>query len=123
VADECPQFPESPGRLRIAILALIALSTLLVSALVWTRAWHIGIAGEWRWPYFPRPESWVAAVPALFLCALMAVIVAVFLRRGLSEKRNEIIAVSLCSALSLGIILETAQAVPAFSGAVLRTPP
>lgn len=112
-ADEYPQFPESAGRLRIVILVLIALATLMVSALVWMQTWHIGIAGEWRWPYFLQPESGVAAVPALFLCALMAVTVAVFLRRGLSEKRSEIIAVSLCAALSLGIILETAQAVPA----------
>ncbi len=111
-ADECPPFPESAGPLRIAILALIALTTLLVSALVWTQAWHIGIAREWQWPYFPRPESCAAAAPALFLCALMAAVVAVFLRRGLSERRNEIIAAGLCAALSLGIILETAQAVP-----------
>ena len=111
-ADECPQFPESAGPLRIAILALIALATLLVSALIWTQAWHIGVAREWQWPYFPRPESCAAAVPALFLCALMAAVVAVFLRRGLSERRNEIVAVGLCAALSLGIILETAQAVP-----------
>ncbi len=112
-ADDCPHFPESAGRLRIAVLFLIALATLLVSALVWTQSWHIGIAGEWQWPYFPPPESCIAALPALFLCALMAVIVAVFLRRGLSEKRNEIVAAVLCAALSLGIILETAQAVPA----------
>ena len=111
-ADECPPFPESAGPLRIAVLALIALTTLLVSALVWTQAWPIGIAREWQWPYFPRPESCAAAAPALFLCALMAAVVAVFLRRGLSKKRNEIVAAGLCAALSLGIILETAQAVP-----------
>ena len=112
-ADECPHFPESAGRLRIAILGLILLPTLLVSALVWRQAWHIGIAGEWQWPYFPQPESCVAVLPAFLLCALMAVTVAVFLRRGLSEKRNEIIAAALCAALSFGIIFETAQAVPA----------
>jgi hypothetical protein len=112
-AGECQaQFPESAGRLRIVFLVLIALATLLVSALVWTQTWHIGVAGEWQWPCFSQPESCVAAVPALFLCALMAVIVAVFLRRGLSEKHSEVIAVSLCAALSLGIILETARAVP-----------
>jgi hypothetical protein len=111
-ADECPQLPGSAGRLRTAILALIALATLLVSALVWTQAWHIGIARGWPWPYFPQPESCVAAAPAFCLCTLMAAIVALFLRRGLSEKRSEIIAAGLCAALSLGIILETAQAVP-----------
>ncbi|MGD1002099.1 MAG: glycosyltransferase family 39 protein [Candidatus Brocadiia bacterium] len=111
-ADECPPFPQSAGPLRIALLALVALSTLLVSALVWTQAWHIGIAREWQWLYFPRPESCAAGVPTLFLCALMAAVVAVFLRRGLSEKRSEVLAAGLCAALSLGIILETAQAVP-----------
>ena len=116
-AEDCPPFPESAGPLRIAILALIALTTLLVIALVWTQAWHIGIASEWQWPYwqwpnFRGPESCAAAAPALFLCALMAAVVAVFLRRGLSERRNEIIAAGLCAALSLGIIQETAQAVP-----------
>ncbi len=111
-ADECPPFPEPAGPLRIAILLFIALATLLVSALVWTQAWHIGIAREWQWPYFPRPESCAAAAPALFLCALMAAVVAIFLRHGLSERRSEIIAAGLCSALSLGIILETAQALP-----------
>jgi hypothetical protein len=99
--------------LRIPILIVIALATVLVSALVWTHAWHMGIAGEWQWPYSLQPESFVAAAPALVLCALMAMIAGVFLRRGLLEKRSEIIAVGLCAALSLGIILETAQAVQA----------
>jgi methylthioxylose transferase len=111
-AGECPRLAEPPNRLRIAILLLIALATLLVSALVWTQAWHIGIAREWQWPYFPPPESFVAIVPAVFFCALMAVLVAVSLRRGLATKRSEIITVGLGAALSLGIILETAQAVP-----------
>ena len=109
---ECPQFPEPTRLLRIAVLSVIALATVLVSALVWMRTWHIGIAGEWQWPYFLQWENCFAAAPALFLCALMAVIVAVFLRRGLSEKRNEIVAVGLCAALSLGIVLEAAQAAP-----------
>jgi hypothetical protein len=98
--------------LRAAILIFIALVTILVSTLVWTHAWRIGIANEWQWPYFVGPRNCAAAVPAFFLCALMATAVAAFVRRGLSPLRREIVAAGLCAALSLGIILETAQAAP-----------
>jgi len=85
-----------------------------VSLLVGARAWNIGIAGAggWQWKYYSDPASPIAAAPALFLCLLLAAGVAVCLRKGLAERRSEVIGVGLCAALSLGIILETAEAVP-----------
>lgn len=114
-ADECPpraHSPPSAGRLRIALPVLIALATLLVSALVWKRKWKIGIPDQWQWEFFLKPRNYIAAVPVIVYCALLAITVAECLRRGLAQRRNEIIGVGLCMALALGIIVETAQAVP-----------
>jgi len=102
-----------PGRgLFVVVFAAVAAATLAAAAATATRAWRMGIPGEWQWAFYPRPGSWITAVPAMTFAAMLAVVVGACLGRVVPAERWEAGLVVVCLLLGLGVILSMTYASP-----------
>lgn len=101
-----------PWRAAWWYLGALAAGTLIISAVVATHAWRIGVPGEWQWPYYAAAASWAVASPAVALSLLLAATVGVCLHHRLAGPRQEALGVGLCMVIALGIILNLGDAGP-----------
>ena len=91
-------------------LIVIGAVTLGATAVIAAEVWMIGIPGQWEWPYYKDPNSWVLGTPPFILSLILATLVGISLRRRFETIQQEVVVVCLCMAISLGIILSLGDA-------------
>ena len=111
--DEAGLLAALPRWAVAGILVIIAAATVLVTGLIAGHAWQIGIEEEWTWPFYPNPSPWVMAMPSLVLGILLSAVAIFALVRGVNSRAGEAIALVLCLALALGLIVDLGNAGPA----------
>ena len=98
------------SRLHPWCLIVIGAVTLGATAVIAAEVWMIGIPGQWEWPYYKDPNSWVLGTPPFILSLILATLVGISLRRRFETIQQEVVVVCLCMAISLGIILSLGDA-------------
>ena len=99
-------------RVQSIFLVGLCACTLGVTLVVAGQHWKIGIADEWQWEYFKKPAPWIVACMTILVGVVLAGVIGLSLQRRLSRPFYEILAVGACMILSLGIILDLADAGP-----------
>ena len=103
------------GRGDIVFLVFLAVATLAMVVIVATHAWNIGLS-DWSWQYYHEPAPLILAAPAIFSALVMVLGVALCLRRGIRNTREEAIAVAFILLVSLIVILYVAACSPLGDG-------
>ena len=103
---------ETRTRWQTAFLSFVVAATLAVCILVGGKYWKIGIAGEWQWEYYKASIAWLNAAPAILMSLVLGAVIIFWLRRRLSRPLHEVVALAVCLALALGIILDIGKSGP-----------
>lgn len=105
-------FSRMPDWVTWLFLLISASLTLLVSALVLSRKWAIGIEGQWQWSFREILIDPLLLLPSLILLLLLAGLLAIVARRGIPNRFVERIFLCAMLALSLWAVLSIGGANP-----------